>query len=255
MDSPADELAWMRFLTLWEGIGDVRASKAVEDMRGIRDTDEAIEYAGERFRGRSDMIAALRQVRADWNRPSDAIRSASEALTPLLEPKYDRWEIRRRDFELLQRLAGQHKTVRGFIETYTLDPVSESEAERTDADDLVTLITVHSAKGTEAPVCYVIQLQPGTYPHIRSLDQREGIEEERRTLYVAMTRAENELIMTRTSRVGSSLVPHGGRRWIGYEADGDYFLAEVPEALIDWEPGEFDGVDVDDMIMPSDREL
>ena len=53
-------------------------------------------------------------------------------------------------------------------------------------DDAVSIITIHSAKGTEAPICMIPQVVPGVYPHSRSMGSAEEIEEERRVLYVAL---------------------------------------------------------------------
>ena len=97
-----------------------------------------------------------------------------------------------------------------------------------DNDDLVTLITIHSAKGAEREVCYIVNASVGQYPHIRAQDSFEEVEEERRVLYVAMTRAMDELIITRqnlntwaTSRVDAN------NRTIE-----SYFLSDVPKELL-----------------------
>ncbi len=84
-----------------------------------------------------------------------------------------------------------------FLEEYVLDPVSISEIERQSDSDVVTLITIHSAKGTEQKVCYVANVTPGQYPHARAQGNFDEVEEERRVLYVALTRAQNELILTK----------------------------------------------------------
>ena len=64
-----------------------------------------------------------------------------------------------------------------------------SLVEQPQEEDMLKLVTVHSAKGTEVQVVYIIQAQPGIYPHARSLGNLQDEEEERRILYVAMTRA------------------------------------------------------------------
>jgi DNA helicase-2/ATP-dependent DNA helicase PcrA len=72
----------------------------------------------------------------------------------------------------------------------------------------ITLMTVHNAKGLEYPVVFAVQLVEGQFPHARSLDEHEGIAEERRLAYVAFTRAKQRLIITR-SRTSARMV--GGR--------------------------------------------
>ncbi|MFW6039249.1 MAG: ATP-dependent helicase [bacterium] len=231
--SPADELAWMRYLTLWPKIGDRTASKVIERLRGCADPEVAHDLVKTALPKQPKIARACQRVWDEWNEPQAAVATAAKALTPLLEQRYDHWDRRKRDLKLLERLAGSHRSVRAFIETYTLDPVSESVAQRTDEEDAVTLITVHSAKGTEAPVCYVIQVQSGNYPHIRSIGEEDQEEEERRVLYVALTRAQDELILTRTARKDDAFVPHGAcdaRTAIGKAC----FLDDVPEELLEW---------------------
>jgi DNA helicase-2/ATP-dependent DNA helicase PcrA len=89
------------------------------------------------------------------------------------------------------------------------------------------LITVHSAKGTEAPICFVAGARQGTYPHVRSYGELESEEEERRILYVAMTRAKNELFITRSTDYRSGF-------WvINSPTEGEeYFLEDVPPDLV-----------------------
>ena len=98
---------------------------------------------------------------------------------------------------MVKQLASKHVQVSEFLEEYVLDPVSISEIERQSDTDVVTLITIHSAKGTEQKVCYVANVTPGQYPHARAQGDFDDVEEERRVLYVALTRAQNELILTK----------------------------------------------------------
>ncbi|MEM9586153.1 MAG: ATP-dependent helicase [Planctomycetota bacterium] len=233
LDNTQDQIAWVRYLTLWPRIGDVTATRAVDRLRQSFSSKGAMEGLGNAMPGRPEVLDPLGRVAKKWGEPSEAVRAAAKALTPLLEKKYDRWDSRKRDFDLLSRVAGKHNTVRDFIETYTLDPVSESEAEKAGDTDVVTLITVHSAKGTEAPVCYVIQLQPYMYPHVRSLGNIDDEEEERRILYVACTRAQDELILTRSIKYQGFSIPHGGRSNATQSEGEQYFLESLPDELVD----------------------
>jgi len=72
-----------------------------------------------------------------------------------------------------------------------------SQVERDAVTDAVTVITIHSAKGTECKTCYVINVSPGAYPSKFAFGDAEKVEEERRVLYVALTRAMDNLIVTR----------------------------------------------------------
>lgn len=87
----------------------------------------------------------------------------------------------------------------------------------------VTLMTVHTSKGLEFPVVFVVHMMEGTFPHQRSLEDR-SVEEERRLAYVAFTRAQQRLVITRSERLPS----HGDRD--GQEAVTSRFLYGLPKA-------------------------
>jgi len=108
-----------------------------------------------------------------------------------------------------------------------LDPVFVSQLEEEDANDRVTIITVHSAKGTESPVCYVVDVSPGAYPSTRSLGSVEEIEEERRVLYVALTRAKDEMIITRRSDS-----TWARRNFSTRDSSESYFFNNLPARLV-----------------------
>ena len=93
---------------------------------------------------------------------------------------------------------------------------------------MVTLITIHSAKGAEQKVCYVPHVSPNQYPYARAQGDFDDVEEERRVLYVALTRAENELILTKQNL----------NTWSQdtYDEQGrkieSYFLNDLPSHLV-----------------------
>ena len=183
--------------------------------------------AGGACRNTIDLVAAQAAS------PVEAFRESARALESLLARRYATdWDRRRRDFTLVEKLAEKHSTISGFIEEYILDPIYDSEVKASSVD-AVTLITVHSAKGTEAKVCYVINASPGSYPSEKSMSDIEDIEEERRVLYVALTRAKDELIVSRrsytTHAVNPSVSPDE------QDAATAYFLNNLPADLVDEE--------------------
>ncbi|GAB5404091.1 MAG: ATP-dependent helicase [Aureliella sp.] len=221
-----DELAWIRYLTHWPRIGEVTATRVLTEAVGAKSSVDALAIAREKLPNRPEIFELLDSIADGDISPSVAIERAAEGLEPLLASKYDDWEKRQKDFGLLMELAKRHRTLSGFVETYTLDPVAATEVE--EEDDLLTLITVHSAKGTEADVCFVVAAHSSNYPHSRSQGDDEAVEEERRVLYVALTRAREELVISRSPPSHQSY----RRSWGVIDSD-EYFLERVPSKLVD----------------------
>ncbi len=248
--SHRDELAWVRYLTLWPGIGDVRAARTIDKLLPLPDLPTALDQLRDSWKGEPGVHQGPREVWLGRGQPAQVIADATRFLEPLLERRYDNWRDRKRDLALLARLAERHRSLPAFLETYALDPVSTTEAARLEQDDHVTLITAHSAKGTEAPTCYLLRVEPGMYPHSRSLGEIDQEEEERRVLYVAMTRAMDTLILSRSNRMGGHRVFWGGAA--GQHAPGGtaYLLEDLPDQLVQHEADQLDPWDDDDIIVP-----
>ena len=248
--SHRDELAWVRYLTLWPGIGDVRAARTLDTLLPQPDLPQALDTLRAAWKGDARVHEGPRQVWLGRSQPAQVLTDAIRFLEPLLERRYDNWKDRKRDLALLAKLAQRHRSLPAFLEAYALDPISSSEASRLEQDDMVTLITAHSAKGTEAPVCYLLRAEPGLYPHARSLGDLDQEEEERRVLYVGMTRAMDTLILTRSCRLGGHRVFWGGAA--GQHAPGGsaYPLEDLPDELIDSQPAPPDPWDDDEIIVP-----
>ncbi len=228
-----DEIAWLRFLELWPGVGERTAERIFESICG----DQGLLKQSDNEMGLIESVESLaKDDQFGWSRallycltgsanPSDAIENALKCLEQRLASNYssDNWDARRKDFQYLSQLAEKHLTISSFVEEYLINPVYESEANRTADSDVVKLITIHSAKGLEAKRCFVPDLQPGTYPSLHCKDAAE-IEEERRVLYVALTRAIDELVITRSMRGWATT---GG-------LSENYFFMNVPESLFEY---------------------
>ena len=228
--NPEDEVAWVRYLRLWPGIGEILANRIVEQIMDKPNLPDILNLLSGNKKAGGACRKTMELVAAQAGNPVEAFCASVRALEPMLVEQYaDDWDQRRRDFELVEELAGKHTSISGFIEEYILAPVyGSSNAEA--GEDLVTLVTVHSAKGMEAKVCYVINVSPGAFPLEKAMRDREHIEEERRVLYVGLTRAQNELIITRRNgnhRAGSFAVSPGSQK-----AAAAYFLNELPADLV-----------------------
>ncbi len=124
-----------------------------------------------------------------------------------------------RDYEVLD----VEPSLSGFVDRLSL--LSETDEEDGAEDARVWLMTLHAAKGLEFPVVFMVGMEEGLFPHMRSQDDHEALEEERRLCYVGMTRAQTHLIVTSAAR----------RRVFGeyHASDPSRFLGEIPVELMD----------------------
>ncbi|MGE8543030.1 MAG: ATP-dependent helicase [Acinetobacter johnsonii] len=196
--NPLDDIAWMRFLTLWSGVGDVGASRLAQQLLLEPEFDLIFDKLEKFGRIPAETVLIMKQMTVLKQEVQACVSLGIQAIEAQLAENYKKdWNRRQGDFELVKQLASKHAQLSEFLEEYVLDPVSISEIERQSDSDVVTLITIHSAKGTEQKVCYVVNVTPGQYPHARAQGDFNDVEEERRVLYVALTRAQNELILTK----------------------------------------------------------
>ena len=236
-----DDLAWMRFLKLWPRIGEKTADKLIGSFDKKTDVSP-IQLLSESLGSSHGAISAYEQTSSTQLSPKACIAAAVQSLSPRLEEKYDKWSFREQDLKLLITVSKKYKTISDFIDAFTLEPMTSTELRQPGDSDAVLLITVHSAKGTESPICFVANAKQGTYPHIYSCGDLDDEEEERRVLYVALTRAKNELFVTRSTNYNSGFYVQN-KPTIGEE----YFLSEIPESLVSqetygWEPNNSKGL-------------
>ncbi|WP_258455252.1 ATP-dependent helicase [Aequorivita sp. CIP111184] len=245
INNPLDQIAWMRYLTFIHGIGEVRASSYLREILKL----DTSKITGEALSGiipgpeGGKIKAYYNAVNANKNNVKLAVSSLFKEMELDLALKYAKdWQEKRKgDFPVLEILAEHYSSLGEFITEGILDnstglggtPVLEgSKIKTTENKDHVIISTVHSAKGLEADVCFVLNVSPKTYPSSYSLGSTEEIEEERRVLYVALTRAKNELIITRTT---DSLNAHHSNAVTptqNEEINSAYFLEGLPESLV-----------------------
>jgi DNA helicase-2/ATP-dependent DNA helicase PcrA len=144
----------------------------------------------------AQLRAALEDCRVGALTPGQQIERLRLGLEPLLRRRYDNADIRLRDLSALARVAGGYDARAQAVAELTLDPptsTSDLAGPPHLDDDYVILSTVHSAKGGEWRVVHLIHAADGMFPSDMALTDREGIEEERRLFYVALTRAREHL--------------------------------------------------------------
>ncbi|HUZ27047.1 MAG TPA: DNA helicase PcrA [Streptosporangiaceae bacterium] len=135
-----------------------------------------------------------------------------------------------REFDSRQLEAQQPGTLTEFLEQVSLIADADQIPEGEEHGGMVTLMTLHTAKGLEFPVVFLTGLEENIFPHERSMGDDRELAEERRLAYVGITRAEQRLYLTRAI----------SRAWFGRPAyhQQSRFLAEVPQELIEWRRSE-----------------
>ena len=223
-DNPRNALAAFRTLQLLAGMGPVNARAALDQF-------EAGGYSFEALKGFKppqtaaidwERLVGLLQGLTDPQRPwLGQVNQVREWYRPHFERLYEQFHTRLGDLEQLELLSGQYPSRERFLTELTLDPpnaTSDLSGRPTLDEDFLVLSTIHSAKGMEWDTVFVLNVVDGSFPSEFSTGKAELIEEERRLLYVALTRAQNDLLLlvplkfhlTHQSRQGDAHV-YGGR--------------------------------------------
>ncbi|MGH2809791.1 MAG: ATP-dependent helicase, partial [Actinomycetota bacterium] len=208
VENPRDELAWARVLALAEGIGPAIAARLSRELSGSLHPLALLEApvtsldASMRLPESSrEEVAALAVALSDASGlgPDAAgpkVERAIRWLAPAVKRRYPNAEARCADLDQLQKAASGAPTLAKFLADITLDPPASTgdlAGPPLLDEDFVILSTIHSAKGCEWEVVHVIHASDGNIPSDMATGDAEAIEEERRLLYVAMTRARNHL--------------------------------------------------------------
>jgi len=207
LENPRDDMAWFRILQLMDGIGPSTAAKVAahvaendNDPRSIR-TYTAPPAARESMAGLARLLDEL--VPIGDKHPAIQVERIRKFYDPLLEKTYDNPGSRIRDLVSLEQISTGYESRQQFLVDLQLDPPSSTgdlAGPPHKDDDWVVLSTIHSAKGCEWDVVYLIHAVDGFLPSDMSTGTREEIEEERRLAYVALTRAKDYLYITRPLR-------------------------------------------------------
>jgi DNA helicase-2/ATP-dependent DNA helicase PcrA len=223
-DNARNTLAAFRVLQLLPGMGPVNARAAIEQLESGGYSLSALQGFKPPQTSEVDWrrLLELLQTLADPQRPwPGQLHLVREWYRPHFERLYEHHHTRLGDLEQLEILSGQYPSRERFITELTLDPphaTSDLAGRPTLDEDYLILSTVHSAKGMEWDTVYVLNVVDGSFPSEFSTGKPELIEEERRLLYVAMTRAQNDLLLivplkfhvTHQPRQGDAHV-YGGR--------------------------------------------
>ena len=203
-ENPTDRVTGFRVVQMLDGIGPTTAGKILDGMGGRSPSDALATFAppakaASAWRDLVALMTRLRDQHADWPAQFDLVR---QWYQPHLEQRYPDAVVRAGDLDQLKRIAAGYPSRTRFLTDLTLDPPSatsdEAGAPLLDEDYLI-LSTIHSAKGQEWKAVFVLNVVDGCIPSDMSTGNTEDIEEERRLLYVAMTRTKDQLAL---------IVPH-----------------------------------------------
>jgi len=236
--NPKDELSWKRALKIFPRVGERSASSVWESIRGAPDPLVAFRSrppAGATSRGSEAALTPFRNLVSRLDSPSlrsspaEAIRFVVESVyRDYARAKFPNGEARLDDLEQLAQFAQTYESLPGFLEEVTLfNELSGEDVQAGEpSDDRVVLSSVHQAKGLEWSRVAVIWLSEGRFPSYRAAVTEDGLEEERRLFYVAVTRAKNEVALTypmlARDRYGVDVILEPSR-----------FVAELPEDVFE----------------------
>jgi DNA helicase-2/ATP-dependent DNA helicase PcrA len=204
--NPHDELAWYRLLCLHRNIGRATARALTPMLLADDEPDTNSVVASAPEKARTALAATLTQLAVARSTTVAADRASAclTAVRPLVRAHYADWQARIEDVERIGDAASTRGDLASFVAELTLDPGSSSadyaKAPHKD-EDYLTLSTVHSAKGLEWGSVHVIHAIDGAFPSDMALGDDQGLVEEQRLFYVAVTRARDDLFVYTPARL------------------------------------------------------
>ncbi|MBI5440653.1 MAG: ATP-dependent helicase [Deltaproteobacteria bacterium] len=201
-ENPRDATSAFRVLQLLDGIGPGHARRALAHLAAAEHNPRAWESfappaaASEQWPRFTKLLRSLRPEGSALVPLPEQIGLVRDFYGPILERRYDQAGIRVRDLEQLEQIASNFRSRTDLLAELTLDPPHSTQdlaAPPLLDEDYLILSTIHSAKGCEWDVVYVIHAADGNIPSDMSTGTDEQIEEERRLFYVALTRAKDFL--------------------------------------------------------------
>lgn len=212
--NPRDELAWKRILKMIPSVGNATANKIYESLAYSQNPFALVKKDDFHFQPRNkqswqSFINLLENLTSDENRNNPAKQIElilASGYEQHLQETYENAEARLEDLRQLALYASRYETTEDFLSELALlsterfkEPtplIAEDVVQGGEDDELLTLSSVHQAKGAEWKAVFIIWTAEGKFPSPRSLKEIDSEEEERRLWYVALTRAKDELYLT-----------------------------------------------------------
>ncbi|MCM8823846.1 MAG: ATP-dependent helicase [Candidatus Omnitrophica bacterium] len=194
-----DELSFKRAISLHKGIGRSYAQKIwIEVCKGDKSLEEIAQTLPKNKKeGFNEFITIINNIKK-ISQAEVAIREILNNYKEYCYLSFDNPEDRLLDLEELAKIARNYSTIREFLldissyESFRGETILEEDAKK----EVLTLSTIHQAKGLEWEVVFIIGFSDYEFPHSKALNSPQAMEEERRLFYVATTRAKNYLYIT-----------------------------------------------------------
>lgn len=203
MENPRDELAWYRVLELFDGIGPTTAGRITDHVAQNRNdpksvaTFETPPAARETMAAFGALVAELSPMGV--REPAVQVERIRRFYDPILERTYENPVVRKRDLISLEQIASGYRSRRQFLVDLQLNPPTSTgdlAGPPMKDEDWLVLSTIHSAKGCEWDVVFLIHAADGFLPSDMAAGSQEELDEELRLTYVALTRAKDSLYIT-----------------------------------------------------------
>jgi DNA helicase-2/ATP-dependent DNA helicase PcrA len=209
LENPRDVVSWNRILLLVDGVGPRTAEKVIDDIlkHRVAASPEGQALPTTKFwmqfndyaENVQKLFDVLKQASSHNLAPAEKTYQILQYYEPILRGRYDDHQKRKKDLEMFQNITERYKDVDTLLTDLALEPPNESIVDVESPgpeDEFLTLSTIHSAKGLEWNSVFIIYALEGRFPTMRSVASDEEIEEERRLMYVACTRAKDNLFIT-----------------------------------------------------------
>lgn len=202
VENPRDVVSWNRILLLVDGVGPRTAEKLIDDILKRR-PEGSVSAFWQTYNAYPANVRALfeilHSVASEKYPPAEKAARIVTYYHPIFKNRYDDFVKRKKDLEMFEQIAARYDELASFLADIALDPPNESVSDITSPGtekEFLTLSTIHSAKGLEWNSVFIIYALDGRFPTYRAAENVEEMEEERRLMYVACTRARENLFIT-----------------------------------------------------------
>jgi DNA helicase-2/ATP-dependent DNA helicase PcrA len=230
-----EAISWVRILRLIRNIGQTKTQTIIEWMKANDVPPSQIATwpgAGKRDKGLKPLSKLLTSLLSKNIKPEKAVEKVMEYYSPILMERFDDFPRRQKELDQLIPMAGRYRKLRSFLDDLTLDPpTSSADIEQKKPQDTLTLSTVHSAKGLEWPVVIIIWVMEGRFPSSMAYNNPADLEEERRLMYVAATRAKDQLVMCYPGQESMPTWQVGA----GFGTGLSSFIRDLPSGIVEYE--------------------